>query len=297
MPFAELQSRSAFSFLRGASNPEDLVASAAEAGVEALALTDRMGVYGSVRAHQAAREAGLRAIVGAELVMEDGSVLPVLVRTQAGYQNLCRLLTTAQLRSPKGEAMVRWTELPAFTEGLVALCPSGEPESPLRRAWGEAGREGFAAAWERIARSFPAGQRALLAQRHHQRGEEHWNAPHFDLAEATGTPLVASNGPLYARPPGRRVQDIFTCLRHHTHLDAAGRLLAQNSERHLKGPGALRALFADRPELLEASARLAETIEFSLEKLGYAFPHFPVPAGQLERELALIEKLDLAATS
>lgn len=282
MSFIELQSRSAFSFLRGASLPEDLVSAAANTDMSALAVTDRMGVYGSVRAHRAAREAGLRAIVGCELVMEDGGVLPVLVRTRGGYHNLCRLLTQAHLRSAKGEAKVRWADLPAWAEGLIALCTSGDPDSPLRRAWSEAGPSGFADVWKRIARIFPTGQRAILLQRHHLRGEAHWNQPHIDLAEATATPLVASNGPLYARAQTRRVHDVFTCLRHHTHLDSAGRLLAMNSERHLKGAKALRPLFADHPETLEASARLADTIEFSLENLGYEFPRYPAPDGEDE---------------
>jgi error-prone DNA polymerase len=282
LSFIELQSRSAFSFLRGASNPEDVVAAAADAGMPAIALTDRMGVYGSVRAHQAAREAGLRAIVGSELAMEDGSALPVLVRTRTGYQNLCRLLTQAQLRNAKGEAKVRWAELPAFTEGLIALCPSGDADSPLRRAWTGAGPSGFAQAWARIERAFPHGQRAILLQRHQLRGETHWNQPHRDLAASTGTPLIASNGPLYARAPARRVQDVFTCLRHHTHLDAAGQLLASNNERYIKGAEALRPLFADCPETIEASRRLADTLEFSLENLGYEFPRFPVPEGETE---------------
>ncbi|MFP4542567.1 MAG: PHP domain-containing protein, partial [Opitutales bacterium] len=283
MSFIELHSRSAFSFLRGASTPEDLVAAAAAAGLPGLALTDRMGVYGSVRAHQAAREAGLRALVGCELVLEDDAVVPVLVRTAEGYQRLCQLLTRAHLRAPKGEARLRWAELnPETTAGLLALCPSGEAESPLRRGWEADGQAGFESAWGRLARAFPQGQRAVLLQRHHQRGEAHWNAPHLDLAEATDTPLIASNGPLHAQPEGRRVQDVFTCLRHHTHLDAAGRLLAANAERHLKGPPALRPLFADRPAALEASGHLAETIEFSLEDLGYRFPDYPVPPGETQ---------------
>ncbi len=143
MAFIELHTRSAFSFLRGANAPEDLVAAAAEAGMPALAVTDRNGVYGSVRAHQAAREAGLRALVGAEITLEDGSALPVLVRNRTGYENLCRLLTRAHLRSAKGEMQVRWEELPEFSEGLFAL--SGDSEGPFHQAWESGGKEGLEA--------------------------------------------------------------------------------------------------------------------------------------------------------
>ena len=103
MAFAELHARSAFSFLRGASSPEEMVTCAAALGMSHIALTDRDGVYGSARAHHKARELGMNAIVGAELTMHDGSAQPVLVATRTGYQNLCQLLTLAKLRAPKGQ--------------------------------------------------------------------------------------------------------------------------------------------------------------------------------------------------
>src|SRR5215211_1252086 len=120
-PYVELHSRSAFSFLRGASLPEQLAQTAAEFAMPAMALCDRDGVYGAPRFFTAAKDAGTRAIVGSELTMEDGSVLPVLVESRTGYQNLCRLLTRAHLRAAKGESKVRWDELSEFASGLVAL--------------------------------------------------------------------------------------------------------------------------------------------------------------------------------
>ena len=110
--YIELHARSAFSFLRGASFPEQLAETAAELGIPAMALCDRNGMYGAPRFYAKARETGIRPIVGTELTMEDGSVLPVLVQSRAGYANVCRLLTNAHLRSPKGESSVRWDELP-----------------------------------------------------------------------------------------------------------------------------------------------------------------------------------------
>ena len=121
MSYVELHARSAFSFLRAASSPASLVEEAASLGLSALALTDRDGVYGIPRLHGAAASAGVRPITGAELTLAGGGVLPVLVRSQKGYRNLCQLLTRAHLRGSKGNAPVFWEELGEFSEGLVAL--------------------------------------------------------------------------------------------------------------------------------------------------------------------------------
>src|SRR5256886_8174758 len=121
MSYIELHACSAFSFLRGGSFPEQLAEVALELEMPAMALLDRDGVYGAQRFSVAAREHNVPPIIGAELSMEDGSVLPVLVENRAGYKNLCELLTQAHLRSEKGKCAVRWDELPQFAEGLVAL--------------------------------------------------------------------------------------------------------------------------------------------------------------------------------
>jgi error-prone DNA polymerase len=125
MSYCELHCCSAFSFLRGGSFPERLAEVAAELQMPAMALLDRNGVYGAQRFSVAAREYGVRPIIGAELSMEDGSILPVLVENRTGYTNLCELLTQAHLRSEKGKCAVRWDELPQFADGLVALFGSG----------------------------------------------------------------------------------------------------------------------------------------------------------------------------
>src|SRR5260370_10325445 len=125
MPYVELHSCSAFSFLRGGSFPEQLAEVAAELEMPAIALCDRNGVYGAQRFSVAAREHGVRPIIGAELAMEDGENLPVLVENRTGYKNLCELLTQAHLRSEKGKCAIKWDELPQFAKGLVALFGSG----------------------------------------------------------------------------------------------------------------------------------------------------------------------------
>ena len=117
MAYVELHARSAFSFLRGGSDPEALAKAAGHCGLPALALCDRNGVYGVVRLHMAAKEAGFRALVGCEIVMEDDTVVPVLMASPAGYHRLCEMLTTAHLRAAKGEGRVQWKELAAENEG------------------------------------------------------------------------------------------------------------------------------------------------------------------------------------
>src|SRR5438270_9026171 len=264
MKFVELHACSAFSFLRGASFPEQLAEVAAELEMPAIALCDRDGVYGAQRFSVAARENGVRPIVGAEFSMEAGGVLPVLVENRTGYKNLCELLTQAHLRSEKGKCEIKWNELPQFAEGLVALFNksliAGE-KMPVRLA--------------------PFGRENVYVeiQRHFVRGEEQINRQLVDLARATGLALIATNGVQYAKPYGREVLDVFTCIREHTHLDVAGKLLAQNAERHLKSDREMREIFRDLPEAIENTARLAERLTFSLKNLGYEFPDYPVPAG------------------
>jgi error-prone DNA polymerase len=313
MSYVELHARSAFSFLRGASFPEELVETAAHLGMPAMALCDRAGVYGAPRFFAAAKKHEVRAIIGSELPMEDGTVLPVLVEKQAGYKNLCCLLTRAHLRAPKGEGAVRWEELPEFSEGLVALTGN------LFKAPNAMEVGASCAALERLLRIFGRDHLFVEVQRHQIRGET-WKVEALrDLADAYRLPLLATNGVLYAKPKGRAVLDVFTCIRNHTHLDAAGKLLEINSNRYLRNAEEMRQLFSDMPQAIENTVRLAERLQFSLDNLGYEFPRYPVPAGesmdsflykqtyagakerygeltpkvkaQLERELALIQKL------
>ncbi len=285
--YIELHARSAFSFLRGAALPEQLAATAANLGLPALAVCDRMGVYGAPRLFSAAREAGVRPIIGSELILEDGSVLPVLVESRAGYRHLCQMLTRAHLRAPKGEGTVRWEELAEFAGGLVAL--TGDDEGPLRR--GLTGTSSVptpprapapapAEIIQRLVHAFGPQNVFIEIQRHLRRDEHTVNRQLLDLAHAHRLPLLATNGPLHTDSSGRQVLDVFTCLRHHTHLDVAGTLLAVNSERHLKTAPQMAALFADQPDALANTVRLADRLQFTLADLGYEFPRFPVGLGE-----------------
>jgi error-prone DNA polymerase len=278
MDYVELHARSACSFLRGASHPEQLAAQAAKLGLPALAVCDRDGLYGTARVHAGAKEQGIRAIVGAELTLNDGSVLPVLVKNREGYRNLCQLITRAKLRGTKTDAPVNWDELAEFSCGLVAL--TGDEEGPVRRALAIDDRAAALEAAKRLVTAFGRENVLVEVQRHLRRGEVCELEALRDLAAATGLPLLATNGVLHATAEERPVLDLFTCVRHHTHLDVAGRLLALNAERYLKPAERMCRLFADLPEAVANTTRLAERLEFGLEKLGYEFPKYRVPEGE-----------------
>lgn len=276
--YIELHARSAFSFLRGASHPEAMAARAAALDLPALALCDRDGVYGAARLFAAAREHGIRAIVGAELTMTDGAVIPVLAESRTGYQNLCRLITRAKLRGTKAVAPVRWEDLPEFAQGLVAL--TGDEDGPVRKALAGDDRAGALKAVEKLTAAFGKDSVYVEIQRHLRRGEE-WELDSLtDLAAATGLPLLATNGVCHASRDERGILDVFTCVRHHTHLETAGQLLSLNDERHLKPAAMMRRLFSDHPEAVENTVRLADRLRFSLDNLGYEFPRYPVPEGE-----------------
>jgi error-prone DNA polymerase len=332
MGYIELHACSAFSFLRGGSFPEHIAEAAAELGLPAVALLDRNGVYGAQRFSVAAREHGIKPIIGCELVMSDRAVLPVLVQNRTGYANLCQLLTQAHLRSQKGQCTIRWSELAEFAEGLVALLGNATSGLAPTTAMNPAVAEPVCFPPDRERTPSSQGERVQFLvdsfghenvfveiQRHFIRGEDKINHRLIDLARYFQLPLIATNGVHYARAYGREVVDVFTCIREHTHLDAAGKLLTQNAERHLKSACQMRQLFRDLPEAIENTSRLAGRLTFSLENLGYEFPDYPVPAGhnmdsflrtivwfgaqqryagisaavkrQLEQELALISKL------
>ena len=274
--YAELHARSAFSFLRGSSSPEHLAFTAAELGFPALALCDRDGVFGAPRFYAAVKEAGIRPLVGSELTLEDGVILPVLVQSRQGYQNLCRLISRAKLRSPKNESRVFWNELPEFSEGLI--CLTGDEEGPLRQAIAAGD---FLKAEQRLTELQTIFAHLFIEiQRHSVRDEQWCNQQLIALAERHRIKLLATNGVLYGRPAHRIALDVFTCARNHTHLDAAGRLLEPNAERHLKSAAEMYTLFADLPYAVANTVALVQEIEFTLENLGYQFPNYSVPAGE-----------------
>ena len=188
MAYVELHACSAFSFLRGASFPEQLAETAAGLQMPAMALLDRNGVYGAQRFSVAAREQNVRPIVGAELSMEDGCILPVLVQSRTGYKNLCELLTQAHLRSEKGSCAVQWDELTQYAEGLVVLLGSAREGVSAPQRQNPTGRAQF------LIDVFGRDHVFVEIQRHFVRGEDRINQQLSDLAEHYRLALVAMTG-------------------------------------------------------------------------------------------------------
>src|SRR5437667_457674 len=276
--FVELHAQSAFSFLEGADLPETLVTEAARLGMGALALVDRDGLYGGPRFHRAATAAGLTPIIGSEVTLEDGSRLPLLVEDRTGYRNLSRLLTRMKLAAPKGQAALALADLERHTDGLV--CLTGGANGPLARLV-SAGR--YDDALERLitlVRLFGRDGCFVEVQRHLDRDGERTLERLVRLARAARVRLVATNQPLYAKPGGRAVADVFTCLREKTDLDHAGRRLSVNAERGLRSPAAMARAFADLPDAVATTDELALRLQFTMKDLGYRFPDFPLPPGQ-----------------
>ncbi|HUR36532.1 MAG TPA: error-prone DNA polymerase [Terriglobales bacterium] len=321
MQYVELHSRSAFSFLEGASQPEALAAVCAQFGMPAMALLDRDGVYGAARFHLAAKKLGIKAHIGAEVTV-DNIRYPLLVASQTGYQNLCRLITRYKLRAGEKTDVSHATEddLREFSAGLI--CLTGDERGPLATTLDRGGIRAAGESLDRLTSIFGRENVYVELQRHLQRRQEFRNQAAVSLARSAGLPLLATNGVAYASPLECELLDAFTCIRNHCQLDDAGRLLAANSERYVHTPAQMAALFADIPEAIANTVALSERLDFTLSDLGYQFPRYPVPEGetmssflrartmegarqryrpltdrhrrQLERELTLIEKLDLA---
>jgi error-prone DNA polymerase len=250
--------------------------------------------------------------------------LPLLVSSRTGYQNLCRLITKMKLGAKKGEGTVREEELEEHVQGLI--CLSGGADGPLAAALRQGGIEEARKQVDRLIGIFGRRNVYIELQRHFHREEETRNRAAVEIAQSLNLPLLATNGVCYAAAKDRELCDAFTAIRHHRTLSTAGRLLARNSERYLKSPQEMQQLFADLPEAITNTLELSARLEFTLNDLGYQFPQYPVPEGetvdsflrdrawegfqerygrastglqsrarrQIEKELALIEKLKLA---
>src|SRR5437773_1805228 len=276
--FIELHAQSAFSFLEGAEHPEAFAAEAARLGMPAIALVDRDGVYGAARLARAATKAGVKPIVGSEITLPDGSRLPLLVEDREGYQNLGRLITRMKLGAPKGSAALALDDLEPSTAGLV--CLTGGARGPLAQRLAAGDDDGARQVLDRLVALFGRSSCFVEVQRHYSREQEQMLQRVVTLARAARVPLVASNQPLFARPEGRPLADVFTCIREKTDLDHAGRRLLANGERSLKSAGAMTELFRDLPDALDNAGELALRLAFTLKDLGYRFPEFPLPPGQ-----------------
>ncbi len=342
--YVELHARSAFSFLEGASLPETLMFQCAALGMSAMALLDRNGLYGAPRFHLAGQKVGVAAHVGAEVAVSDAGErlrppewlphripaepvrFPLLAESQAGYQNLCRLITRYKLReATKTEGAATLSDVAEYAEGLI--CLTGGDEGPLAAALSRGGYDEAFREVERLTHTFGRGNVFVELQRHFDRAEEHRNQAAVRIARTLNLPLLATNGVSYATACDRELLDVFTAIRHHTTLETAGRLLSPNAERYLRSPQEMKKLFHDLPEAIANTCALSARLGYRMSDLGYRFPDYPVPdretmqsflekrteegirarylpkqdrrlferaQKQSERELALIGKLGLA---
>jgi error-prone DNA polymerase len=313
--YAELDVTTNFSFLRGGSHPEELVATARALELEAIAVTDRNTLAGVVRAHLAVKEVGgIKFIVGARLDLQDAPSLLAYPHDRAAYGRLCRLLTLGQMRAEKGQCTLFLDDVAAHAEGLIFIA------LPPDDFFGENSK----AALRRIKQALEAHAALYLAANHSYRGNDRARiAALAELARYAGLNLVATNAVLYHAPHRRQLQDVLTCIREKCTTNEAGFRLEANAERHLKPPREMARLFKGHEDALERTVEIAEACTFSLDELRYEYPDEPVPEGKtpqshlvdltwegaawrfpggipdkvrdtLERELALIEELNYA---
>jgi len=317
--YAELDVVSNFSFLRGASHPDELVSRAAELGYAAVGMTDVNSLAGIVRAHQAAKQAGIKLCVGARLRLADAPDVLVWAENRAGYANLCRMLTAGKRRAEKGSCILRLDDLLAASDGLLAALTarSIEPRMPATD------HEELQAAARAIKDAM--GDRLSLAV---SRLHDGLDRPIFhrvqSVSRACGIPILATNQAHYHDAGRRMLQDVLTCVRHGCTIQEAGFRLFSNGERFLKTPREMRQLFDDLPAAMQRTVEIARRCAFSLDELRYEYPDEIVPPGktpaqylaeltwigargrypagvppkvrgQIEHELGLIEELNVAA--
>src|SRR5689334_13000523 len=274
MSFAELQVASAFSFLRGASSPEELAATASVLGLAAIGITDLNSVAGVVRMWDAAKEVGIRLVVGARLSFRDDTPdLLCYPQDRAAWGRLTRLLTVGKRRVPHGDTseaakvtnrcFLHYDDLLEQGEGQILLAVAPERLD-----------EGFRANLLRLKADFHG--RAFLAANRRYRGDD---ARRLRAMAELPLPMVATNDVLYHLPDRRPLQDVMTCIRLGCRIDQAGLALQPNAERHLKSPQEMERLFSAYPEVVLRTQDIVERCRFSLAELAYEYPDEPIPPG------------------
>ncbi|NRA56780.1 MAG: PHP domain-containing protein, partial [Phycisphaerales bacterium] len=267
-PYAELSVTSNYTFLRGASHPEEFVERAAELGHAAAAIADTNTMAGVVRAHVAAKEAGIPLAVGSRLVLEDGPDVLAFATDRPSYSRLSRLLTLGKRRAPKGECHLVLHDLLEHQEGLLAIVM---PPRVL---------DDDAIAVVRGLRGAFGDRLSLAAARGYHPGDAERLDQLASLSHTADVPLVAVNEAHYHGADRRALQDVLTCIRHGCTMEAAGYRLHPNAERHLKAPDEMARLFRDFPGAVERSAEIALSASaFSMDELRYQYPSEACPAG------------------
>ncbi|MBE0529183.1 MAG: error-prone DNA polymerase [Rhodospirillales bacterium] len=271
--YAELQVTSNYSFLRGASHPEEMVFAAAALGHRAIAITDRNSLAGVVRAHAAARRAGIQLVVGARLDLTDGPSLLCLPTDRAAYGRLARLLTVGKRRAVKGGCELALSDVFAHGQGqIIVALPPTKGADPA-----------FADTLKMLKNYFK--NRLYLSVNYLYLGDDAQRLSVLaEMARRAGVHLVATND-VHAHTPARRpLQDVLTCIREHCTLREAGFRLAANAERHLKAPDEMARLFADYPEAVARTVEITGACAFSLDELRYEYPIDPIPDSRTPQE-------------
>ena len=287
--YVELHSHSHFSLLDGAVSPEALVEAAGRAGMSSLAITDHDGLYGIPAFFTAAKRAGVKPILGAELTLEGGHHVTLLVMDGTGYANLCRLITQAQLSGSKGSPKLAFSRLAASSAGLICLsgCSQGEiPSLLLRGKRDEALQEA-----EKYLSVFGAGNFYVEVQHHLHPDDGRLCRQLVDLSKALGVRVAASNNVHYGIRDDARLQDILVCIKNRVDLDHSASFRRPNSEYYLKSAFEMAALPHLPPSALEETVSIAERCNFDLDFSSYRFPDFPVPGN--ETALRYLKKLCL----
>ncbi|MFN8857535.1 MAG: error-prone DNA polymerase [Planctomycetaceae bacterium] len=285
--YAELHCKSNFSFLEGASHPDELVARAVELGYSALAITDRNTLAGVVRMHAAAKPAGLKLLVGAEIWLRDAPPLVLLAQDRAGYAHLARLITRGRRSAPKGECHLHFDDLAQHAPGLLAgVLPqvagwTGAAASPLRRAAGDTvAAPPDPTRWLSRYRELFGDRTYLYVDRHLSPDDDRRVARLQRWGDQAGVPLVATNDVHYHVAERRFLQDVVTAIRLGQPVASLGDRLFPNAERHLKSPAQMTGLFWQNPDLVLRTQDIVERCRFSLDELRYEYPEELSPAGQ-----------------
>jgi error-prone DNA polymerase len=258
--YAELQCASHFSFLRGASSADELFATAALLGIEALAITDLNSLSGIVRAHEAAKATGVRLIVGSRLRLTDNTEILVYPTDRPAYSRLCRLLSLGKSRAGKARCELTWADLAQWQEGIIAILVPDRVDTAFEQNLSHL-KEIY-------------GDRAYCAMSLRRRPRDQLRLAQIsNLARGRGVPTVATNDVLFHIPERRILQDVVSCIRERTTIDDAGFKRERHADRYLKAPDEMARLFRLWPDAVARSAEIAEQLRFSLDELAYQYPH------------------------
>ena len=270
--YAELQVTTHFSFLRGASSPQELFEQAKLLGISALGITDRNSLAGVVRAYEASRDTGVRLVIGCRLDLIDGTSLLVYPTDRPAYSRLCRLLSLGKSRGGKGQCHLAWEDVAAWSEGLLAALLGDHADERLR------------ANLARLKQTF--GNRAYMALIRRFAPNEHLRLYAIEqAAQAARVPTIAMGDVLYHHPDRRRLQDVVSCIREGCTIDEAGYRLERHADRYLKDSAEMERLFDRHPEAFRRVREILDRCTFSLDELRYQYPSETEPGETAQEKL------------